>query len=82
MCVLDFNSSRRQCIPLVEFAYNDLYRFTIGMALYEALQDRPRGSPTCWMEVGDDKFLELEMIRDTSSKIELIRNRSRIAQDR
>ena len=52
------------------------------MAPYEALYGRPCRSPACWLEVGDNKFLGPEMIQDTSSKIELIRNRIRIAQDR
>ena len=31
-CVLDFPRSWDRCIPLMEFAYNNSYRSSIGMA--------------------------------------------------
>ena len=57
MCVLDFGGGWEPHLPLVEFAYNNSYQFTIGMAPFEALYSRPCRSPTCWLEVGDNKLL-------------------------
>ena len=37
VCVLDFQGSWDEHLPLVEFAYNNSYQATIGMAPYEAL---------------------------------------------
>ena len=81
-CVFEFKGGWEQYLPLVEFSYNNSYQFTIRMAPYEALYGRPGRSPTCWLEVGDNKLLGPEMIQVTSSKIELIRKHIRIAQYR
>ena len=82
MCIIDFGGGWEQYLPLVEFAYNNSYQFTIGMAPFEALYGRPCRSPACWLEVGDNKLLGPEVIQDTSARIELIRSRIRVAQDR
>ncbi|KAA0036143.1 reverse transcriptase [Cucumis melo var. makuwa] len=37
-------------LPLMEFAYNNSYQSSIGMAPYEALYGR---TPVCWNEVGE-----------------------------
>ena len=39
-CVLDFLGSWDKYIPHMEFAYNNSYQSSIGMALYEALYGR------------------------------------------
>lgn len=36
-CVLDFNGSWEDHLPLVEFSYNNSYHSSVGMAPYEAL---------------------------------------------
>jgi hypothetical protein len=40
LCVLDFKGSWIRYLPLVEFAYNNSFQATIGMALYETLYGR------------------------------------------
>jgi len=45
MCVLDFKGSWIQYRPLAEFAYNNSFQATIGMAPYEALYGRKCRSP-------------------------------------
>ena len=45
MCVLDFKGSWDQYLLLVEFAYNNSYHSSIGMAPYEALYGRRCRSP-------------------------------------
>ena len=47
MCVLDFKGSWDQYLPLVEFAYNNSYHSSIGMAPYEVLYDRRCRSLLC-----------------------------------
>jgi len=82
MYIFDLRGGWEEYLPLVEFAYNNSYQFTIGMAPFEALYGRPCRSLACWLEVGDNKLLGPKMIRDTSAKIELIQGHIRIAQDR
>ena len=57
MCVMDFGGGWEKYLPLVEFAYNNSYHSTIGIAPYEALYGRKYRSPSCWMEVGDREFI-------------------------
>ena len=49
-CVLDLKGSWEEHLPLVEFAYNNIYQASIQMALYEALYRRPCQSLICWTD--------------------------------
>ena len=40
-CVLDFEGTWETHLPLIEFAYNNSYHSSIGMAPFEALYGRP-----------------------------------------
>ena len=46
-CVLDFPESWDMYILPMEFAYNNNYQSSIGMAPYEALYDRKCRAPVC-----------------------------------
>ena len=82
MCVMDFGGSWEKYLPLVEFAYNNSYHPTIGMAPYEALYGRKYRSPSCWMEVSDRELEGPELIRETSEKVPIIQERMRTAFSR
>ncbi|XP_028104463.1 uncharacterized protein LOC114303521 [Camellia sinensis] len=82
MCVLDFQGSWKTHLRLAEFAYNNSYHSSIGMAPYEALYGRPCRSPVCWAEVGDRSLLGPEIVQLTAEKIKIIRERLRTAQSR
>ena len=79
-CVLDHKGSWDEQLPLVEFAYNNSYQASIQMAPYEALYGRPCRSLLCWTEVGESSITSPDMIRDTSEKVSLIRQRLLTAQ--
>ena len=81
-CVLDHKGSWEEDLPLVEFAYNNSYQASIQMAPYEALYGRPCRSPLCWTEVGESSITGPDLIRDTSEKVSLIRQRLLTAQSR
>ena len=66
----------------MEFAYNNNYQASIQMAPYEALYGRPCRSPLCWTEVGESSITVPDLIRDTSEKVSLIRQRLLMAQSR
>ena len=74
-CVLDHKSSWVEHLPLVEFAYNTSYQASIQMAPYEALYGRPCKSVFCWTEVGESSITGPDLIKDTSEKVSLIRQR-------
>jgi len=73
-CIFDFRGSWEQHLPLAEFTYNNSYQPSVGMALYEALYERPCKSPNYWWESTEKNLLRLEMIYETSNKIEIISN--------
>jgi len=63
--VLDFKESWIRYLPLVEFAYNNSFQATIGMALYKALYTCKCRSPLHWDEVGERQLLGSEMMQNT-----------------
>ena len=81
-CVLNHKGSWEEHFPLEEFAYNNSYQASIHMAAYEALYGRPCRSPLCWTEVGESSITGPDLIRDTSKKVSLIRQRLLTAQSR
>src|SRR5262249_39102481 len=81
-CSLDWKDSWDRQLPLVEFAYNNSYHSSIGMAPFEALYGRPCRSPVCWNEVGESRLLGPELVQDSAEKVQLIRKRLLAAQSR
>ncbi|RVX19278.1 Transposon Ty3-I Gag-Pol polyprotein [Vitis vinifera] len=81
-CVLDFGGNWADYLPLAEFAYNNSYQSSIGMAPYEALYGRPCRSPLCWIEMGESRLLGLEIVQETTEKIQFIKEKLKTAQDR
>ena len=73
--VLDHKGSWEEHLPLVEFAYNNNYQASIQMTPYKGLYGRPCRSSICWIEVGDSSITGPDLIRDTSEKVSLIRQR-------
>ncbi|KAL0544201.1 hypothetical protein IC582_019314 [Cucumis melo] len=66
----------------MEFAYNNSYQGTIGMAPLEALYGRCCRSPICWGEVGVQRMLGLELVQTTNAVIQKIRARVLTVQSR
>ena len=71
-CVLDFPGSWDRYVPLMEFAYNNSYQASIGMAPYEALYGRRCRTPTCWTEMNEHKIIGPELVKDTEEKVQII----------
>ena len=78
-CVLDFKGDWEKYLSLVEFACNNSFQASIGIAPYEALYGRRCRTPICWDEVGERKLSSEEFIRDATEKIQIIRERLKIA---
>jgi hypothetical protein len=81
-CVLDFSGNWARYLPLIEFAYNNSYQASIGMAPYEALYRRKCRSPLYWDELSERRILGPNIVQDTIDKVALIRQRLSTAQDR
>ena len=81
-CVLDWEGSWVKYLPLAEFAYNNNYHSSIGMAPYEALYGRPCRTPLCWTEVGEQREIEPAMVQETVEQVEMLKMRLKEAHDR
>ncbi|KAK2395950.1 hypothetical protein QL285_057638 [Trifolium repens] len=81
-CVLEDGGAWSNHLHLIEFAYNNSYHASIGMAPYEALYGRKCRTPLCWTEVGDRGFLGPDIIQETTLKIKSIRDKLKVAQSR
>ena len=81
-CVLDFSGSWDRYISLMEFAYNNSYQSSIGMAPYEALYGRRCRTPVCWTELDEHKIIGLDLVKDTEEKVQIIQQRLKAASDR
>ncbi|KAA0043063.1 ty3-gypsy retrotransposon protein [Cucumis melo var. makuwa] len=68
-CVLEFSGSWDSHLHLMEFAYNNSYQATIGMAPFEALYGKCCRSPVCWGEVGEQRMLGPELVQTTNAAI-------------
>ncbi|GAU39931.1 hypothetical protein TSUD_275330 [Trifolium subterraneum] len=68
-CVLEDGGNWSKHLHLIEFAYNNSYHASIGMAPYEALYGRRCRTPLCWTEVGDKGVLGPDIIQETTLKI-------------
>ena len=81
-CVLDFQGRWVDHLSLVEFAYNNSYHASIGMAPFEALYGRKCRTPLCWDEAGERRLEDPKMVDIMVEKVRIIRARLKIAQDR
>ncbi|KAL5540955.1 hypothetical protein UlMin_044247 [Ulmus minor] len=78
--ITDFKGSWDLDLSLVEFAYNNSYQSSIGMAPYEALYGRPCRSSLCWLEKGEQVNFPTDYVEETTDKIKVIRERLKAAQ--
>ena len=81
-CVLEDYGSWDQCLPLIEFTYNNSFHSSIGMTPYEELYGRKCRTPLCWFETGENLVLDPNMIQQTTEKIKMIRDKMRATQSR
>ncbi|KAL4023299.1 hypothetical protein IC575_017051 [Cucumis melo] len=82
VCVLEFSESWDSHLHLMEFAYNNSYQATIGMAPFEALYGKCCRSLVCWDEVGEKRMLGPELVQTTNAAIQKIRARMLTTQSR
>ncbi|KAI3691954.1 hypothetical protein L6452_31757 [Arctium lappa] len=68
-CVIDFGGNWDFHLPLVEFAYNNSYHSSLGMAPFEDLY-------------GQKQFSGPEVVQETADKVKCIREQLKVAQDR
>ena len=70
-CVIEYSGSWDRYIPLMEFAYNNSFQLSIGMAPYEALYGRKCRTPVCWMKLNEHKVIILDIVKIRKRKCRL-----------
>jgi hypothetical protein len=81
-CVLEFPQKWDECLPLVEFSYNDSYQESIKMAPFEALYGRRCHAPLNWSELGERWFFRPDMVKEMEEKVQRIIHNLKEAQAR
>jgi transposase InsO family protein len=81
-CVLEFPQKWDDCLPLVEFSYNNSYQESIKMAPFEALYGRRCRTPLNWSELGERWFFRPDMVKETEVKVQRIIHNLKEAQAR
>ena len=66
----------------MEFSYNNSYQASIGMTPYEALYGQRCRTPVCWTKLNEHKVIGLNIVKDTEEKVQVIRQRLKVASDR
>ena len=80
--MIEFKGSWDTHLSLMEFAYNNSYQSSIGMAPFEALYGRKCRTPICWDEVGERRLIGPELVQITLENIQIVLDRLKIAIDR
>ncbi|KAL5810819.1 hypothetical protein ACOSQ3_027556 [Xanthoceras sorbifolium] len=73
-CIINFEGSWVDHLPLIEFAYNNSFQTSVAMAPYEALYGRKCRTPLCWTELGEDKLVGSDVTRQTEEKVKIIKD--------
>ena len=81
-CVIEFKGSWATHLSLMEFAYNNSYQSSIGMAPFEALYGQKCRTLVCWDEVGERRPRGLELVQITLDKIHIFRDKLKTIRDR
>ena len=81
-CVLDFGGTWDEHLSLAEFSYNNSYHASIGMPPFEMLYGRRCRTPVCWGEIGQKEMGSLEVVQETATKFDMVKERMKAAQDR
>lgn len=71
-CLLDFQGSWEDHLPLVEFSYNNSYQASLQMDPFEALYGRSCRSPVCWTEAGEPTLIGPDLVAKTTEHIKII----------
>jgi hypothetical protein len=82
MYVMDKPSRLEDYLHLVEFAYNNMYRASLKMSLFEALYGRKCNTPVSWDNPTDIAVVGSELIREMEEQMLKIKQNLNDAQER
>ncbi|WVZ81070.1 hypothetical protein U9M48_028494 [Paspalum notatum var. saurae] len=74
-CALTYSTKWDECLPLVEFAYNNSYQKSLEMAPFEALYGRRCRTPLNWSEPGERVTFGPDLVTQAEEQTEDKRRR-------
>ena len=81
-CVISFRKNWEKSLPFAEFAYNNSFQSSLGMAPFEFLYGRRRRTPLNWSETGERQFFRPDMIKEAKEHVRIVREQLKTAQSR
>jgi len=81
-CVLEQGFSWVECLPLIEFTYNNSFHSSIGMTPFEALYGWRCRTPLCWFESGESALLGPDVVQETTKKVKMIQEKMKASQSK
>ncbi|WVZ80774.1 hypothetical protein U9M48_028227 [Paspalum notatum var. saurae] len=81
-CALTYSTKWDECLPLVEFAYNNSYQKSLEMAPFEALYGRRCRTPLNWSEPGERVTFGPDLVTQAEEQVEFIHSNLKRAQCR
>ncbi|WVZ75843.1 hypothetical protein U9M48_023867 [Paspalum notatum var. saurae] len=81
-CALTYSTKWDECLPLVEFAYNNSYQKSLDMAPFEALYGRRCRTPLNWFEPGERVTFGPDLVTQAEEQVRFIHSNLKRAQSR
>jgi hypothetical protein len=81
-CALKHGGSWDKSLPYVEFSYNNSYKASLNMSLFEALYGRKCRTPLYWDQIGERQLFGPEIIQEAEEQVQLIRENLGTVQSR
>ena len=81
-CTMTYNKNWEDCLPLVEFAYNNSYQKSLQMAPFEAIYGRRCRTPLNWLKPGERAIFGPDIIQEAEERVRLIQNHLKATQSR
>ncbi|WVZ52724.1 hypothetical protein U9M48_003758, partial [Paspalum notatum var. saurae] len=81
-CALTYSTKWDECLPLVEFAYNNSYQKSLEMAPFEALYGRRCRTPLNWSEPEERVTFGPDLVKQTKEQVKFIHSNLKRSQSR
>ncbi len=81
-CTLTYSKNWEECLPLVEFAYNNSYQKSLQMAPFEALYGRRCRTPFNWSEPIERIIFGPDIVQEAKERVRQIHKHLKAAQSR
>jgi hypothetical protein len=79
-CAIQYGRSWDKSLPYAVFSYNNSYRESLNMALFEMLYGCRCWTPLFWYETGEQKVFRSDIQQEAEEQVHMVRENLRVAQ--